>query len=382
MREYYLDNSSTTKIDEVVLEEMVNVYKNEYGNPSSLHSLGLRTEKIINNSKTIIAEFIGSDRGEIFFTGGGTESNNIVISSALKSAKNNDNIVISKFEHPSVYESAFQLINKDVEVRIVEIDRNGYIDEDDFSSKIDENTILISMMLVNNELGTIQNIEKLCRKAKAINKDVLFHSDAVQAFGKIKINVKTLGIDYMTFSSHKISGPQGVGGLYIKKSSKIIPLMYGGKQEKAIRPGTENVAGIAGFGKATEIIASDFNEYVRILRDIKSDFVCEFGKSIKNIKINSCDKGAPHIFNVSVFGIRAEILLHYLEMKKIFISTGTTCSSKAKKENRVLSAIGLTDDEIQSTIRISFGINNNIEDNKYLINEFINIIDEIRKIMK
>lgn len=382
MIEYYLDNSSTTKINDDVLDEMINVYKNKYGNPSSLHSLGLRAEKMIKKAKFSIGKFINAGENEIFFTSGGTESNNIVISNALKLAKKNSNIVISEFEHPSVYETAYQKNDNNIEIRVVKINDDGYVNESDFANKVDENTVLVSVMLVNNELGSIQNIAELCRKSKLINKDLLFHTDAVQAYGKMKINVRALGIDFMTFSSHKINGPQGVGGLYMRKDLTLIPLMFGGKQEKAIRPGTENLAGIVGFAKATEIIDDKFEEYVLHIKNIRDDFARKFIDKIENIKVNSDICGAPHIFNVSIDGIRSEVLLHYLEMKNIFISTGTTCSSKAKKENRVLTSIGLNADQIQSTIRLSFGVNNNLEDNDYLIDEFSSIINEIRKIMK
>lgn len=383
MREYYLDNSATTKLNDEVLEKMIYAYQNMYGNPSSLHSIGLRTEKILNSSKSIIANFISADKSKIIFTSGGTESNNIVMSSFLKSSKKNQNIVISEFEHPSVYESAFQKYLSETEIRVVRIGRDGYIDFDDYMSKIDENTIFVSIMLVNNEIGTVQDIEKLSKAARKKNPNLYFHTDAVQAYGKIEINVKKLGVDFMTFSSHKINGPQGVGGLYVKNKSLLIPLSYGGKQENGIRPGTENVVGIYGFGEATRIVAHEFDVYTTGLKEIRDDFENKIKKSVDNIIINSqIENAAPHILNITFKGIRAEILLHYLEMDNIYISTGTTCSSKAKKENRVLTSIGLDGADIQATVRISFGANNKLEDNEYLVKKLSSRVDEIRKIMK
>lgn len=387
--EIYLDNSATTKIRTEVLEEIKDVYENYYGNPSSLHRKGLQIERKIENARKSAAKVINAKSGEVYFTGGGTESNNIAVLGNLlnlynaSNLKTKYNIITTRIEHPSVY-NTIKHFEKNLEVRYLNTDSSGKIHISELKENIDDNTILVSIMLVNNELGVVQDIDKIVETVKNKNKRTKIHVDAIQAFGKIKIDTNKTLVDTISFSSHKIHGPKGVGGLYIRSGYKINPICFGGNQENGLRPGTENTAGIVGFGKACELISHDFKFETDKLYDLKKEYGIRLNQEIDDIKINSdlSREGAPHILNVSFKNVRGEVLVHYLEDKGIYVSTGSACSSKVKSDNRILKAIGLEKEYVDGTIRISFGYFNNFDEIEYVIDNIKQSVNQIRAIMK
>lgn len=380
----YLDNSATTKVRDEVLEEMLIVYKDDYGNPSSLHRMGLDIEKKIDLARKRVAKLINSDVNDIIFTSGGTESNNIAIQGFIdKINKEKHNIVTTNIEHDSIGNIFKYYSQKGIDVRYLKTDSKGFITRDSIDRLVDDNTQIISIIYVNNEIGTIQNINSLIGMVRKKNKNIKIHLDAIQAFGKIVIDVKKLDIDTMSFSSHKIHGPKGVGGLYISPDINMKGLMFGGGQEKDIRSGTENTAGIIGFGKACELIYNDYNNYVFNLRNIRNSFASKIGSEIRDVKVNSLlnESSAPHILSISFEKIKAEVLLHFLENYNIFVSTGSACSSNHVGISQTLKSIGLEKKYIDGTIRFSFGYFNSIEEIDYTVDKIRYCVKEIRSVI-
>ncbi|MDF2948714.1 MAG: iscS1 [Sedimentibacter sp.] len=380
--EVYLDNSATTKVRSEVLKQIVDVNENYYGNPSSLHRMGLQIENKIQAARKSAAKVINAKTEEMYFTGGGTESNNIAIFGHLNNIDAKNNIITTKIEHPSV-NNVFNNFKDKLEVRFVKSDNMGRVDLEDLAELIDENTLLISIMHVNNEIGIVQDLDKITKLVKDKNKSIKIHVDAVQSYGKIKIDVLKLNVDTLAFSSHKIHGPKGVGGLYIRSGLNLKSMIFGGGQEKSIRPGTENTPGIVGFGEACDLVYSDFKQENQKLRELKNLYAKRLTEEIDGIKINSSldEDGAPHILNVSFKKVRGEVLVHYLEQKGIYVSTGSACSSKARN-NRILDAINLDSDFVDGTIRISLGFFNSIEEVDYVVENIKLSVNDIRKIMK
>ncbi len=375
----YLDNSATTKLRAEVMKEITGANEDLYGNPSSLHRMGLNVEKKIDEARKFSARLIGAKAQEIYFTGGGTESNNIAIFGHLSNLNKDNNIITTKIEHPSVY-NVFKQFEDRCRVKYLDTDGEGRINIEELNDMVDENTLVISIMHVNNEIGTVQDLEKIAALIKRKNKNIRFHVDAVQSYGKIKIDINKLPLDTLSFSSHKIHGPKGVGGLYIRRTLKISPLVYGGGQERGIRPGTENTTGIIGFGKACELIYDNFNEDVKRLYSLKDIYVKKL-KEIDDIRINSPEDGAPHIINISFKNVPGEVLVHYLEDRNIYVSTGSACSSKSK-DNRILDAIKLGGEYRGGTIRISLGYFNRPEEVEYVIDNIKQSVKDIRSISK
>ncbi len=380
--EVYLDNSATTKVRLEVMKQIIDINENFYGNPSSLHRMGLKIEKKVQEARKAAAKIINAKAVEIYFTGGGTESNNIAIFGHLNNAERKHNIITTKIEHPSVYNVVNHFKDK-TEVRYVDTDKMGKVNLENLSEIIDENTILVSIMHVNNEIGIVQDLNKIAKIVKDKNKNTKIHIDAVQSYGKIKIDTSKLDVDTMAFSSHKIHGPKGVGGVFIRSGLNISSMTYGGGQEKSIRPGTENTPGIVGFGEACNLVLSSFNEENDKLRELKNLYAKRLSEEIEDIKINSSmgEDGAPHILNVSFKNIRGEVLIHYLEQKGIYVSTGSACSSKARN-NRILEAINLDSEYAEGTIRISLGFFNCFDEVEYVVENIKKSVEDIRKIMK
>ncbi|WP_427340297.1 cysteine desulfurase family protein [Caloranaerobacter sp. DY30410] len=381
--EVYLDNSATTKPRDEVIDAMIYMLKSVYGNPSSLHRKGLEAEKEIEKSRKIISKFLGVDSKEIFFTSGGTESNNIAIHGLIKKhAKRGNHIVTTKIEHPSVLNIFKHYEDKGFEVTYLDVNEKGIVDLKQLENSINDKTILVSIMMVNNEIGTIQPIKEVIEIIKKKNKNVKLHVDGVQAFGKIDVQLKNLGVDTFSFSGHKIHGPKGVGGLYIKNGTILEPIIFGGNQEKGLRSGTENTPGIVGLGKAVEIIKNNFENEKNHILEIKKYFIDKVIERIDNIKINSYtdDRCAPHIVNISFIGVKGEVLLHYLEEDGIFVSTGSACSSHKKGRSHVLKSIGLKEKEIDGAIRFSFAFYNTKEEIEYVIDKLEKSVRDIRKI--
>lgn len=365
----YLDNSSTTKPCDLAVEYMNNALTKNWGNPSSLHTIGIDAELELNSCRNAIAKVLQCREDEIFFTSGGTEANNIAIMSGVKSRSRRGNrIVTTSIEHPSVLNCFKELENNGFEVIYLHPQKNGVISENDIREAINSNTVFVSIMLVNNEIGSIQQISTAAKAIKDTNSPALLHCDAVQAFGKLPIDVKKLGVDLLSLSGHKIHGPKGVGVLFKSKSVNLPSINYGGGQEKGLRSGTECVPCIAGLRGAVESLPNI--EKQLIAQKELFEYAKKLLEDTKIVKINSSDDVLPYILNVSVTGYRSETLLHWLEAKGIFVSSGSAC---AKGElSYVLKEIGLVSREIDSSLRISFCKENTKSDIDMLVKEIVN----------
>lgn len=356
----YFDNAATTPPTEEVIESVLVGMKEYYGNPSSLHKLGLNAERMLLTSREELAKTINATSDEIFFTSGGSEGNNFILKGIGKSG---NNIITTKFEHPSVLNALNELREQGIIVHELSLNENGEVDLEELKSFIDKNTVLVSIMHVNNEIGTIQPIEEIGKIIKENSTRAKFHVDGVQSYGKIAIDVKKANIDYLTVSSHKFHGPKGVGFCYIRKGLRLKPLISGGGQESGFRSGTENLPGVMGMVVASKMAQASIKESYKKVWEIKEHFI-EKLNGIENIKINSPLKEniSPYILNVSFTGIRGEVLLHALEENGIFVSTGSACSSRGGKESHVLKALGLDYKDIDGAIRFSFSRFNTIEE--------------------
>lgn len=361
MKEIYFDNSATTKTDEKVAKIVYEVMTGSYGNPSSLHQKGFEAEKVFQNAKNEVAKIIGCKKEEIFFTSGGTESNNLAIFGSVEALKKRGNkIITTAFEHPSVSEPFDRLESMGFDVVRVYPDSFGNIKAEDILENVDEKTILVSLMLVNNEVGSLIPVGEIAKKIKKINPITQIHCDCVQGFGKVRFNVsKNLNVDFLSASGHKINAPKGIGILYVKKSAKIKPIIFGGNQQNGLRSGTESVPLSAGFALATKIAYENLSETEKKVSEIKS-YITEQIKNLDYIKINSPENSLPYILNFSVLGIRSETMLHFLESKGIYVSSGSACSKGGVSP--VLAAMKISKDQADSAIRLSFGKYNTLEE--------------------
>ena len=351
--EIYLDNSATTKPYQEVVDKMVLALTTQYGNPSSIYKKGIEVEREIKEIRRNIARSLGAKETEIYFTSGGTECNNTIIRSVANLNKKTKNHIISTvIEHPSVLNTLKDLEADGFEVTYLPVGKDGKISLEDLKNAIKKETILVSVMHVNNEIGTIQPIEEIGKYLKSLDEKVYFHVDGVQSYAKIKFRPSRYNIDFMSVSGHKLHGPKGIGFMYVKENNRIKPLLTGGGQEIGIRSGTENVPGIYGIGEAVRILNQDLEGTIDKIKGLRDLLKEEILANIDNVKINSPEDGVCHVLNVSFRGVRGEVLLHYLEQKEIYVSTGSACSSK-KKGSHVLNAIGLTPDEIEGAIRFS-----------------------------
>ena len=380
MENVYFDNSATTRIDEEVLREMMPFFKENYGNASSIYKLGRTSKKAIEESREKIAKAINANPEDIYFTAGGSESDNTIIKGIAHFNKNKGNhIITSKIEHPAVLETCKQLEQEGFEVTYINVDNNGIIDLEELKKSIRENTILISIMFANNEIGTIQPIKEIGEIAK--KHKIVFHTDAVQAIGSIPIDVKELNIDSLSMSAHKFYGPKGIGVLYARNGIKFRKLIAGGHQEKDKRAGTENVAGIVGMGKAIEIATNNIaghNEKIQKLRDY---YISEIKEKIPNIKINGdLEKRLPGNANISFESIKGDSLLFNLDLKGICASSGSACTSGSIDPSHVLKAINVPESFLNNSLRISIGKYNTKEEVDYLIKNLIEIVNRLREI--
>lgn len=374
----YLDNSSTTKPCREAVEAVTRCMTEDFGNPSSLHGLGLDAEKIVKHARNQVADLISADPACVYFTGGGTESDNMaIIGAARKLRRRGNRIITSKAEHPAVLEPCRYLEKQGFEVIYLDVDREGCVDLDQLSDSVNDNTILISIMHVNNELGSINDIEKIA----SLKGDALFHTDAVQSLGKEKINVSDGGIDILSASSHKIHGPKGTGAIYIKKGVQLTPLVMGGGQEQDMRSGTENVPAIAGFGAAAER-AGDIKRTAAAMSAARTRLLEGIKGNIPDVKINSPMDGCPSVLNVSFLGTRGEVILHMLEDEGIYVSTGSACSSNKKGQSHVLKAAGLSKDEIEGAVRFSFSGYNTPEEMDTVLEKLETVIKRFRRLGK
>lgn len=363
----YLDNASTTRPFDRVTDECIGLLREEYYNPSALYCTGARVRGRIERSREILARRLGVKPGEVVFTSGATESNNWAITSGFKNKKGN--IVVSAGEHPSVYETALALKNAGYDVRIAPLNADGFVDEQAFARMIDGKTALVSVMHVSNETGAVNDIKRLNRLVKEIAPKAVFHSDGVQAFGKIEVNVDDLGVELYSVSAHKIGGLKGAGALV--KRIALSPLLIGGGQEGNLRSGTENTPGVITFGTAADCIAATPYDPRAF------SYACQTLQAVDGVRINTPARHSGHILSASVVGIKSEVLQHMLSDEGILIGLGSACSSK-KSGNRVLSAMGLSEKYIAGNIRLSFGPGNTLDETKTAMERILYSIEKLR----
>lgn len=374
----YLDNSATTRQHDKVTAEMVAAMENYYGNPSSLHLLGIEAEKKVRQARKQIAASLGAKEDEIIFTSGGTESDNTALYGIAHSRKREGNkIITSKVEHPAILEACKVLEKEGFEIEYIGVDEKCRLNMEQLKNAIDDNTILISIMAVNNETGTIMPVKEIAgAKGKAV-----FHTDAVQAYGKI--DLKNCGADLISVSGHKIHGPKGTGALYVRKGINLPAYIVGGGQEHHQRSGTENVPGIVGLGLAGEMASKNLAARTAEMMKVRNYLLEGIKAQIKDIRINSLEtpeEAAASVLNISFMGTRGEVLLHTLEQEGIYVSTGSACSSNKKGQSHVLSAMGLKDKEIEGAIRFSFSEYNTIEQMDYVIDKVSAAVSRFRKL--
>lgn len=379
--EVYFDNAATTKIIPGVREIMLETMDVEYGNPSSMHIKGVQAENYLRNARNTIAKQLKCESKEIIFTSGGTESNNLaLLGLALANKRAGNHIITTGIEHASVYNPVLYLQDLGFRVTFLKVDARGKVDLQHLRESLDEDTILVSTMAVNNEIGAVEPIEEIAAIIKEYNgehdKNILYHVDAIQAFGKRILYPKRIGIDAMSMSGHKIHGPKGSGALFVDSRAKIKPVLYGGGQEKGLRSGTENTAAIAGMGKATEIMYNRIEENNHKMQLVK-DALIQGATQIEGVTDNSGE--SPHIASLSFRGVRSEVLLHALEDRGIYVSAGSACSSNHPAISGVLTAIGLDKDLLESTLRFSFCEYNTVEEAEYTVNVLKELLPMLRK---
>ena len=380
--EAYLDNSATTRCLEEVTDKMVHIMREDYGNPSSMHMRGVEAEKYIKEAKAFFASNLKVNEKEIYFTSGGTESNNLaLIGCAMANRRAGNHLITTSVEHASVLNTMKYLEEQGFRVTYLPVDEDGRVSLDALKEAICEETILVSCMYVNNEVGAVQPIEEIGKIIREKNPAILFHVDAIQSYGKLRIYPKKMSVDMLSVSGHKLHGPKGSGFLYIKDKTRIKPIIYGGGQQKGMRSGTENVPAIAGLSAAVKLIYNDqFEDKINKLYELKDYFIDELEK-LADVVINSYKgtKSAPQIVSVSFRGVRAEVLLHALEDKNIYVSSGSACSSNKPGLSNTLVAIGLDNDLLDSTLRFSFCYDTTKEELDYVVSALKELLPVLRK---
>ncbi len=379
MKSIYFDNAATTKLDDEVFNEMLPYLKDNYGNASSIYKLGRESRKVVEESREKIARILNCKPNEIYFTAGGSESDNTAIKGIAKAnTKKGNHIITSKIEHPAVLETCRQLEKEGFEVSYISVNEKGIIDLEELKKEIRPSTILISIMFANNEIGTIQPIEEIGKIAKENN--IYFHTDAVQAIGNIRIDVQKLNIDSLSLSGHKFYGPKGIGALYVKSGVQFEKLISGGHQERNKRAGTENVAGIVGIGKAMDLAYQNLDEHNKQIKELRDYYVEQVKERIPYIKINGdMDNRLPGNSNISFRFIEGEGLLLNLDLKGICASSGSACTSGSLDPSHVLLAIGLPHEIAHGSLRISIGKYNTKEEVDYLIDNLVEIVNKLRE---
>ncbi|MDO4938348.1 MAG: cysteine desulfurase family protein [Lachnospiraceae bacterium] len=377
----YFDNAATTAASEGVARIVEKTMREDYGNPSSKHIMGVEAERYLREASEIIASTLKCKEKEILFTSGGTESNNTaLIGCALANQRAGKHIITTGIEHASVYEPLLFLESLGFEITALPVDETGHVKLDELKKSLRPDTILVSTMMVNNEIGAIEPVEEMSKIIKGYNSGILYHVDAIQAYGKLRIYPKRLGIDMLSVSGHKIHGPKGIGFLYIDEKVKIKPIMYGGGQQRGLRSGTINVPGIAGLGQAAKEAYDNFEEriaYVTSIKDMLIDGASQMdGVTVSSLKGNA---GAPHIVSISVEGVKSEVLLHALEDKGICVSSGSACSTHHPGISGTLKGIGLRESLLDSTIRVSLCELNTKEEAEYFLAAMEELIPQLRR---
>ncbi len=375
----YFDNAATTKVKEEVLKEMFPYFSVEYGNPSSMYSIGRSSRRAIETARKRVAELINCKSKEVYFTSCGSESDNMALKGIAYANKEKGNhIITSKIEHPAILNSCKTLEKQGYRITYLNVDEEGNIDINELENSINKDTILISIMFANNEIGTIEPIEQISKIAKKHN--IIFHTDAVQACGNIKIDVKDMGIDMLSLSGHKINAPKGVGALYVREGIEFDRFLDGGHQEKNKRAGTENVAEIVGLGKACEIAKNNLESHINKLKELRDFYINQVEEKIENIKLNGPrDNRLPGNANISFKGVNGSELLLKLDEKGICASAGSACSTGSSSPSHVLTSIGLDSKIADGTLRVSFSEENSKEDVEYLVENLERIVTELRK---
>ena len=379
--EIYLDNSATTRAFDEVADIVSDAMRRDFGNPSSMHQKGVEAERYVKESKEIIAKTLKVQEKEIFYTSGGTESDNwALMGGASANSRAGKHLITTKVEHPAILQTMEYLESIGYEVTYLSVDYKGVISLEELEKMIRPDTILVSIMHVNNEVGAVQPVEEAGLLIKRINPKTLFHVDAVQSFGKYKILPKKCKIDMLSVSGHKIHGPKGTGFLYIDEHVKIKPILFGGGQQKGLRSGTENVPGAAGIGKATQMMYRNLTADVEKLYELKRYFTDELQK-MENVKVNGplYEEGAPHIVSVSFAGVRSEVLLHALEDRGVYVSAGSACASHKHTVSATLKSMGVAQEMLDSTIRFSFSIFTTKEELDYTLKCLNEILPMLRK---
>lgn len=379
--EAYLDNSATTRCSKAAADMVYKLLTEDYGNPSSLHMKGVEAENYINDAKKKIAKTLRVQDKEILFTSGGTESNNTaIIGAAMANKRAGRHIITSSVEHASVLAVMQFLEEQGFEITYLPVNHDGVISVEELKNAVREDTILVSLMHVNNEIGAVMPIEEAGAAIKEKNPAALFHVDAIQSYGKLEIRPKRMNIDMLSVSGHKIHGPKGSGFLYIKDKTKIKPIIYGGGQQKGMRSGTENVPAYAGLGVAAEEIYTDFDKKIAHMYELRDHFIASVQR-IDGVSVNGRidHTNAPHVVSVSVDGVRAEVMLHTLEDRRIYVSAGSACSSNKPAISSTLKSIGLKPSLLDSTIRFSFCVNTTQEEIDYAVSVMAEVIPMLRR---
>ncbi|HIW24593.1 MAG TPA: cysteine desulfurase [Firmicutes bacterium] len=361
----YFDNAATTRAADEVAERVRYMLLENFGNPSAQSMMGVRAENELNDARKIMAKSINALPEEIYFTSGGTEDDNWAIFGTAEGYKRSGkHMITTSIEHPAVSEPMERLRQKGWDITVLDVDKNGYIDLDALRDSIREDTVLVSIILVNNEVGTIQDVAAVGKLIKEKNPKTLFHADAVQAFGKYPIDVRKMNIDMLSMSGHKIHGPKGVGFFYMKKGLKVRPIIYGGGQERGQRSATENTPGIVGLAKAVELAMENMNASHEKVMEVKRTLAEGILRDIPKTHINgpSIEEASPYVLNVSFNGLRSEVLLHALEEKEVYVSAGSACSSKKKGGSHVLRSLGLSEERIEGAVRFSFCRYNTVDE--------------------
>ncbi len=380
----YFDNSATTRCVPQVREVMDKIYDEDFGNPSSLHMMGVDAEKYLKNSRETIAKILKVNEKEILFTSGGTESNNTaIIGCAMANKRSGNHIITSSIEHAAVLEPMKYLEEQGFRITYLPVDSKGVVDMNALAEAVCDETILVSVMMVNNEIGTIEPVEEISKIVKAKNPKAYVHVDAIQGFGKMNIYPKRMGIDMLSVSAHKINGPKGVGFLYINEKVKIKPLILGGGQQKGMRSGTDNVPGVAGMAKACELAYEGLEEKRAHLYELRNRMIAGLHE-FDGVTINGFDDdtAAPHVVSVSFVNVRSEVLLHALEDKGIYVSAGSACSSNKPAPSKTLINIGAPKEIIESTVRFSFSVYNTVEEVDYCLDTLKELIPVLRKYVR
>lgn len=379
--EVYFDNSATTRCYGEVKDIVVKTMLEDYGNPSAMHTKGVEAEQYVKDAASRIARILKVTEKEILFTSGGTESNNLaLIGGAMANKRAGNHIITTAVEHAAVARPVEFLKEQGFEVTILPVDEQGVVRLDALEAALREDTILVSTMYVNNEVGSVMPVEKIAALVHEKSPKALYHVDAIQAFGKFRIYPKKMGIDLLSVSGHKIHGPKGVGFLYISSRAKVQPMILGGGQQNGMRSGTDNVPGIAGLGVAAETIYTDFEEKTEHLYQLKEKMASGLAE-LEDVKINGMPlrEGAPQILSVSFMGIRSEVLLHTLEEKGIYVSAGSACSSHKRKASATLTAMGMPASQIECTVRISFSEENTFEEADYCLEVLKEVVPLLRR---